>query len=400
MQLARGIASTGTKVFVMVLDSVNAERPEEGTAEHAKWKTERDEWEAEKANNIFIMEASKAQGTFTPLAPSSELASVTHIVGHAHITGKDAAKLRILPQLKNTKLWQVNHVLPREADLLKDYKTAQEREKHAKLKEAEINNLNAKADHVFSVGPEMHEHYRRYLPESKHTELILPLNPDFVADAELTQRKSFGRVVNILYIGRVEEVLFLKGMDIAVGAAATADNNDYLKTVKKTVQLTVVGATNDSEAETRARLSSFVESYARDLTIVINTFATPAEVRGYLKDADIFIMPSRIEPFGLVAMEAIACGVPTLVTSNSGVAVLLQDYYSDLCVKTSVSHPAEVQQEKNFKADCQAWSEAIIRLIQQDKAAFARALRLREDMMKIVSPYEGFVKQGNEGAAL
>ena len=37
-------------------------------------------------------------------------------------------------------------------------------------------------------------------------------------------------------------------------------------------------------------------------------------------------MPSRLEPFGLVGLESLAAGKPVLVSSNSGLALLLKEW--------------------------------------------------------------------------
>lgn len=43
----------------------------------------------------------------------------------------------------------------------------------------------------------------------------------------------------------------------------------------------------------------------------------PAELAKALRAADVFLMPSMAESFGMMALEAIACGVPTIVTRGS-----------------------------------------------------------------------------------
>jgi glycosyltransferase involved in cell wall biosynthesis len=40
-------------------------------------------------------------------------------------------------------------------------------------------------------------------------------------------------------------------------------------------------------------------------------------------DADVFVLSSRNESFGIVAAEAVACGIPTVVTDRCGVAETL-----------------------------------------------------------------------------
>jgi len=42
-------------------------------------------------------------------------------------------------------------------------------------------------------------------------------------------------------------------------------------------------------------------------------------------DADVFVLPSRSENFGNAAAEAVACGVPVLVTERCGIAPLVRD---------------------------------------------------------------------------
>lgn len=49
-------------------------------------------------------------------------------------------------------------------------------------------------------------------------------------------------------------------------------------------------------------------------------FGSPEEVRTDLRKADLVVMPSPIEPYGLVALEAIAMGVSVLCSSVSGAA--------------------------------------------------------------------------------
>jgi len=56
----------------------------------------------------------------------------------------------------------------------------------------------------------------------------------------------------------------------------------------------------------------------------VNVGYVPEEdKKAFYKALDVFILPSLFEPFGLVALEAVSAGVPTLLSKNSGVAEVL-----------------------------------------------------------------------------
>jgi glycosyltransferase involved in cell wall biosynthesis len=53
-------------------------------------------------------------------------------------------------------------------------------------------------------------------------------------------------------------------------------------------------------------------------------FVDPAGVDAILSRAMVLVMPSVSEPFGLVALEAIRCGIPVILSKQSGVREVLQ----------------------------------------------------------------------------
>jgi mannosylfructose-phosphate synthase len=48
------------------------------------------------------------------------------------------------------------------------------------------------------------------------------------------------------------------------------------------------------------------------------------DLANYYRAASVFALPSRYEPFGMVAIEAMACGTPTVVTVHGGLSELIE----------------------------------------------------------------------------
>lgn len=67
-------------------------------------------------------------------------------------------------------------------------------------------------------------------------------------------------------------------------------------------------------------IKSMAASLGMSEVIQFTGFIDRAAVSQLLHDASVFVMPSLSEPFGLVALEAIRCGVPTVISSRCGLA--------------------------------------------------------------------------------
>lgn len=108
------------------------------------------------------------------------------------------------------------------------------------------------------------------------------------------------------YIAAVGRLVRLKGFDLLVDAFAAADlPPDYA--------LAIGGGGPEAEA-LRARA---VELGVSDRVILPGRLDRPA-VAGLLRGAAVAVVASRLEPFGIAALEAWRAGVPLLATTRGG----------------------------------------------------------------------------------
>jgi N-acetyl-alpha-D-glucosaminyl L-malate synthase BshA len=63
----------------------------------------------------------------------------------------------------------------------------------------------------------------------------------------------------------------------------------------------------------------------KNLTDKVIFLGNQSRVEAVLPCADLFLMPSEEESFGLAALEALACGVPVIGTSGTGLAEVIED---------------------------------------------------------------------------
>ena len=117
----------------------------------------------------------------------------------------------------------------------------------------------------------------------------------------------------MVFVGRIQP---LKGVDVALRALALLDD--------PRVRLAVVGGPSgpDGEAEAEA-----LHRLARELGIAERVQWVAPRPHEALADwyraADVCLVPSRAESFGLVALEAMACGTPVVAADVGGLRSLI-----------------------------------------------------------------------------
>jgi mannosylfructose-phosphate synthase len=81
-----------------------------------------------------------------------------------------------------------------------------------------------------------------------------------------------------------------------------------------------VGATtpNESEIEMICSLHRLADELGIADRVVFKDYITDDQLADHYRAADVFALSSRYEPFGMTAIEAMACGTPTVITTEGG----------------------------------------------------------------------------------
>lgn len=119
----------------------------------------------------------------------------------------------------------------------------------------------------------------------------------------------------ILFVGRIQP---LKGPDVAIRALHALGRSDAL--------LLIVGGSSGSDGHDEVeRAHQLVDELGLHDQV---RFVPPQPhhiLSTYYRAADVVIVPSRSESFGLVALEAAACGVPVVASAVGGLQSLVDD---------------------------------------------------------------------------
>ena len=149
----------------------------------------------------------------------------------------------------------------------------------------------------------------RIIPAGVDLKLFRPLDRD-------QARRSLGLSEKkvILYVGRIEP---LKGLDILLTAISLLEE-------RSDVRLLVVGGSPQRDRELD-RLKSEAARLGIAEMVTFTGSVLQSELPTYYSAADVFVLPSHYESFGLAALEAMACGIPIVVSRVGGLKTFVKD---------------------------------------------------------------------------
>ena len=149
----------------------------------------------------------------------------------------------------------------------------------------------------------------KVIPAGVNLDTFKPVNQSIAR-----QRVGIHEKQVILYVGRIEP---LKGIDVLLEAAALLDGSDEIRVL-------IVGGSPGNDAELD-RLKALTTELGIESMVTFTGAIKQNKLPDYYSAADVFVLPSHSESFGLAALEAMACGTPVVVSRVGGLKTFIDN---------------------------------------------------------------------------
>jgi starch synthase len=166
----------------------------------------------------------------------------------------------------------------------------------------------------------------------------------------------------VLFVGRVTRQ---KGLSYLLDAARLFDPGAQL--------VLCAGAPDTPEVETEVRSKVEEVRAGRDGVYWVKEMLPRGELVQFMTHASVFVCPSIYEPFGLINVEAMACGTPVVATAVGGVPEVVDDGVTGYLVPFEPSGDAF-----GSPADPDALARGIAQRVNELLASPALAARMGE----------------------
>jgi len=190
----------------------------------------------------------------------------------------------------------------------------------------------------------------------------------------------------VLFVGRIEP---LKGVDTLIQAMSCVQMKQA-----RPVHLAIIGgdpaASPQEMSAEMARLQKLCDDLAVGQTVVFLGKRDQDKLPYYYSAAELLVMPSHYESFGMVALEAMACGTPVVASEVGGLAYLVKDG------ETGFTVPDQEPEKLCEKISLLLNDKQLHLMMSQRAVEYAQDYAWEKIAQQIVEVYEGLLVQERE----
>ena len=185
----------------------------------------------------------------------------------------------------------------------------------------------------------------------------------------------------LLYVGRIEP---LKGIDVLIEAIA------IMRKQGLQVCLSVIGGGMEGDPITAngemIRLHALREEHGLTDMITFLGSRDQDKLPYYYSAADAVVVPSHYESFGMVALEAMACGTPVVASHVGGLAYLIQNGVTGYTVPVDDPHELAARLQDLIS------DEELRQMMSLQAATFAGQYGWEKIALRILDEYQNLLE--------
>jgi D-inositol-3-phosphate glycosyltransferase len=187
-------------------------------------------------------------------------------------------------------------------------------------------SLLASADRVIAATPAERMQLQWLYQADLRKVVVIPPGVDLAVFRPMVQAKARERIgmigegQMILYVGRIER---LKGIETLLRASAILQDRGVLTPPCPCVA--VIGGDPENPREEMSFLQELRTALNIQNVVQFLGRRPQNELPWYYSAAQVVVMPSQYESFGMVALEAMACGTPVVASGVGGLLYLVRD---------------------------------------------------------------------------
>lgn len=189
-----------------------------------------------------------------------------------------------------------------------------------------------KSSKIHLITEEERNHFLSFYPEFQNKTVVIPNGLNLSGYEIKIKKTSFSDKYTmlkekkiVLYLSRLN---WTKGIDILIKGFSMAHKE------RKDIMLVMAGKDDGDGYEKKVR--KWVEEEGIKEVVLFTGMLTGKDKLMALYGSNIFILPSYSENFGMAIIEAMACGLPVVVSNKVGIVREIKQWQSGIIIEPTV----------------------------------------------------------------